>query len=385
MAEKRPRRQQGTGTVFELADGRWRAQLDFGIIDGKRVRRTATRKTMRGAQDALRTMVKERDAGLSTDSTTLDAWLDYWLEVIAPARAREGTLQGYRSKLRTHIRPKLGRIKLRNLTPEHFESVYAGMRRQGLSEATIRQTHAIIRRALEVATKRGKIPRNPCAVIELPTVQPNPRDRWTVAESRQVLASLQPGREWLRVACGLLSAMRPGEVLALRWEDVHEDAGTPHLDVVAGLREITGQGLVRTEPKSQRSQRTIPLWAAQVEAFRAYRAETGGVGFVFPGPDPELPTQPKRDWMDWRDMCGRAGVRPITPAGARPSGAVLMASANVPMVVLQAILGHADVTTTARYYAIADSDMKAAGIQQAEAWLNSTSGPSRAALDLGHE
>lgn len=368
MAGKR--RQRGDGSCYQLPDGRWRAQIDLGTVNGKRMRPTATRQTQREARAALREMIRERDQGVVTDSTTLDQWLDYWLDVVAPARVREATLPGYRSKLKSYIRPALGRRRLRDLTPEHFEAVYVGMRKDGLSEATIRQTHAIVRRALEVATQRQKIPRNPCSHIELPTVQPNPRDRWTVAESRQVMASLQPGREWLRVACGLLSAMRPGEVLALRWEDVHEDASTPHLDVVAGLREIAGKGLQRTEPKSRRSRRTIPLWESQVDAFRAWRESSGGVGYVFAGADPETPTQPKRDWLDWQDMCGRAGVRPVSPAGARPSGAVLMAAANVPLVTLQAILGHADVTTTARYYAIANDDMTSAGVKQAEAWLS---------------
>lgn len=380
----RPRRQRGDGSVFQLADSRWRAQLDLGIVNGKRVRKTVTRQTQRGAKEALRDLIKDRDSGVISDGTTLDAWLDYWLEVVAPARVREATIPNYKSKLDNHIRPTLGRVKLADLTPEHFETAYAAMRKKGLSESTVHATHAVIRRALEVATQRRKITTNPCSLIELPQAEANPRDRWTVAESRQVLACVDPGREWLRVACGLLSAMRPGEVLALRWEDVHEDADTPHLDVVAGLRNIVGKGLVRTDPKSKRSKRTIPLWAAQAEAFRKYRKQSAGAGYVFPGLDgPESPTHPKFDWRDWKDICRRAKVRPITPAGARPSGAVLMASANVPMVVLQAILGHADVTTTARYYAIADSDMKAAGIQQAEAWLNSTAAGAAPSAPLG--
>lgn len=56
---------------------------------------------------------------------------------------------------------------------------------------------------------------------------------------------------------GLALALRQGEALGLRWEDVDLDARL--LRVRRALQRRRGGGLILTEPETQRSKRTIPL------------------------------------------------------------------------------------------------------------------------------
>ena len=60
MADRRGTK--GMGSVYPLGDGRWRAQLDLGIINGKRVRKTRTcspPNAQKAARDALRRLGKQ--------------------------------------------------------------------------------------------------------------------------------------------------------------------------------------------------------------------------------------------------------------------------------------------------------------------------------------
>lgn len=63
MGQERKRRQRGDGGLFQRGNGLWFASVDLGYIDGKRVRREVSSKTMAGARakaNAVREEVKKR-------------------------------------------------------------------------------------------------------------------------------------------------------------------------------------------------------------------------------------------------------------------------------------------------------------------------------------
>jgi integrase len=66
------------------------------------------------------------------------------------------------------------------------------------------------------------------------------------------------------------TGLRKGEALGLRWDRVDLDAGV--LKVAATLGRI-GDRLVISEPKTDRSRRTVPLNAAVVAMLRRHRTE----------------------------------------------------------------------------------------------------------------
>lgn len=360
----------GQGGVFQLADGRWRASIDLGWVDGRRLRPTRTTHSEAAAKRALRELREMKRKGLTPSVQTVEDWLEYWLDEIAANRVRETTLPGYRSKVRLYLSPSLGRARLQELTPEQIEHTYRGMRERGLSETTIRQTHAILRRSLKVACDRGKIERNPADAVQLRPLKDNPHPRWSPDLCRRALDAAAPGRQRLRVLCGVMLGMRPGEILGLGWNDVHEDEALPYLLVSRGVRRLPGKGLVLTAPKSARSNRAIPLPPPVAEMFARWRAESGGQGLVFASPAAaDRPVDPKTDWKEWREFTQEAGLPYVSPHGARGSAAVLLVDAGVPMVTVQAILGHQSITTTAKHYAIAASSMQRDALMLASARL----------------
>lgn len=372
----RVRGAKGQGSVFPVGNGRWRASLPLPPQEGiKRPRKEGTFDTEAKANAALRRFRKERDGGgleVPAAALTLGEWLTFWLDTIAGERVRGATLDGYRSKMRLYVIPTLGRVRLSALTPEHLERTYQGMRARGLAEATIHQTHAIVRRSLSVAERRRRIERNPAADIELRQLVPNPHP---IHEPPDVIAILQvarTNREAARLQLALSVGLRQSEALGLDWANVHEDETVPFLLVEQALSRVRGKGLLLEETKNQSSRRAIPLTPATAAVLALWRAESGGRGYVFPSRSGG-PLDPRRDARDWAAAEERAGVPHRPLHSARGAMVSTLYEHGVPLEVAAQLMGHANTTTTQRHYLHIADARKADAIRELGAALASPS------------
>ena len=66
----------------------------------------------------------------------------------------------YQRQVRVHIVPSLGQVKLRNLSPELVQELYASKIAAGLKPASVSYIHVTLLNALEHAQKRRLIPVN---------------------------------------------------------------------------------------------------------------------------------------------------------------------------------------------------------------------------------
>ena len=346
--------------------GRWVGTVEV-MVEDVRKRKTVYGRTQKEAQvkQAKARRAKE-DGTLVLTTTTVGHWLNHWLEHIAGPRLKPQTIRGYRGYLDHTIIPTLGKKRLTDLRPEHIRNLHADMRRRGLSEATVRQAHAILRRALRDALNDGKIVTNPAARVDAPKTRKNRRASFTVDQARTVLATAgDDPRWWLALFCG----MRQGEVLGLDWADVdfERHALTIRQTLQTGLDGKKFLG----DPKSEASHRTLPL-LPQVEIrmqllWQAEGEPASGIVFHNGG----KPIQPKRDWLAWRALIDRATVPPMVPLpyialhAARNTAASLLEAAGVPDRLVAQILGHSQVQIT-HGYQTAELSRMAAGLGSAE-------------------
>lgn len=343
--------------IAERADhrcrGRWVGTVEV-IVDGRKRRKYVYGATSREAREKLGAANREKEDGtLVVASMTTAGWMTYWLDNIASRTLRPQTLRGYRSKVDRYINPGIGRVRLTALQPEHIRRMYDTMRADGLAEASVRQTHAILRRALKVAVQEGKLGSSPAERMESPGTETAKREQLTVEQAARVLrAAGDDARWWLAIFYG----MRQGEVLGLRWRDV--DLERHFLRVEQSLQTDVDGSLIFGPPKSKASRRPIPL-LPQVEArLRILAADVdertlSSDALVFHNAG--RPIQPKRDWQAWRDLLNLAAVPPFAPIpqialhAARNSAASLLEAAGVPARLAAQILGHAQVSMTFSY------------------------------------
>lgn len=346
--------------------GRWVGTVDV-MIDGKRRRKTVYGRTQADARVKLAKARRDKQDGTLILSTTrVGQWLNHWLEHIAGPRLKPQTIRGYRGYLDHELIPALGEKRLTDLRPEHIRNLHADMRKRGLSEATVRQAHAILRRALRDALNDGKIVSNPATRVDAPKTKKNKRKGFTIDQARAVLtAAGDDPRWWLALFYG----MRQGEVLGLDWADV--DFERHILTVSQSLQRDVGGSLIIGTPKSEASHRALPL-LPQVEIRLQLRwAEAGEptAGLVFHRDG--KPIQPKRDWTAWRELIDRACVPPAAPLpyialhAARNTAASLMEAAGISERMTMQILGHSQVQIT-HGYQTAELSRMAVGLGSAE-------------------
>ena len=158
---------------------------------------------------------------------------------------------------------------------------------RGMSPQTIVKLHWTFGKALEDAVGRDLIRRNPIANVELPAIPEGAIFQakvLPVADLRRVLAAVETTPNGAAVGLATLAGTRRGEILALRWADVHldgKDAGEPWLSVSASLQrvrvhEAEGDGprteVARFRPKSAESRREISIPRTAAALLRRHRA-----------------------------------------------------------------------------------------------------------------
>lgn len=333
--------------------GSWVGVVDLGWVDGKRVRRTVTAATLKEVRPKFAALKERTEAGVTSAELSVGSWLELWLTTIAPRRTRESTLRSYRGYVRTWIAPHLGHLPLGKMQPEHAEAMYDAMRQAGRKDATVRQAHAILSKAYKDAVRRKKVVRSPMDIAEPPAVPKDHHAYLPAHEAKLVMLAAEGPEQRARLVAAIMLGLRQGEALGLRWTDValdlEHEVGV--LQVRRAVQRVTGQGLVVTELKTSRSERDVPLIPGVVRAFAAWRAESGGQGYVFGG---EKPVEPRTDYARWRRALDRAGVNPVPLHGARASGASIMRELGVPENVIADILGHSNVRTTMAHYLRSD-------------------------------
>lgn len=261
--------------VITRGPKRYEVVVYVGIHPGtgkpKHISRTVrgTKAEAKRKETALKADVQ---AGRLTADTgrTVGQLLDKWLEVTAPDLSPT-TVEGYRSKIKHHLRPTIGAKRLAKLKTEDVDRLYAGLRAKGLSAASVRQCHAILRRALRQAEVWRWIPphSNPADQAQKPKVRP---DEYRLPEAVQIVQLLNElERKNPEVATFVLVAAgtgaRRGEVCGLRWSDIDwED----HSLLIARA-VIDADNKVMVKDTKTHAYRRISLDPATLEALRRHR------------------------------------------------------------------------------------------------------------------
>jgi Phage integrase family len=128
------------------------------------------------------------------------------------------------------------------------------------------------------------------------------------------------------------------------------------LRVRRGLQRQRGGGLVFTEPKTDRSKRTLPLPAPLAAALIEHRTrqdkERLTAGSLWQGSPCVFttPIGPRNDFREFRKLLARAGLPPVRLHDLRHTAASLLLAQNVPARVVMEILGHSQIALTMNTY-----------------------------------
>src|SRR5215211_2959406 len=207
-------------------DGRWEARYTVHTSEGPK-RRTVYGRTRQEVADKLAHALSDRTQGLTFDagSLKLGEYLDRWLPNIRDT-VRQRTWERYEQLVRVHIKPALGRVKLKDLTATHARGLYREKLESGSSPRTVQYIHTTLRKALQDAMSDGLMPRNVADGIKAPRPKRKEINPLSPEQARTFLKAVRGDRLEALYVLALHRGLRQGELLGLRWDDLDLEAGT---------------------------------------------------------------------------------------------------------------------------------------------------------------
>lgn len=280
------------------------------------------------------------------------------------------TIEAYRRDL-DDLREFLeGSGKLENLASVTPDDIVAHMRslrlEREMASSSIARHLAAMRMFFRYLDANGRIPENPTALIDRPSIWQRLPGVLSPASMRALLDAPAPAKDpralpmWLRDRALLetmyASGLRASEVADLSLGDVH---------FALGVIKATGKG---------NKQRMIPFGKPAEQAMRRYLDDCRprldkGDGRDDPGgglPGKRLflsrtgrPLERVAVWQIVRRNAKAAGLRDVHPHVLRHSFATHLLSGGADLRVVQELLGHQDINTTQIYTRVDQPRLKA--------------------------
>jgi len=342
--------------------------------NGKRRRTQKTFKSLAEAKRGRVQMLKAQQEGRLTEvrNDTVYTYGLWWTREVKPQHIRETTAADYEDRLRRYVFPFLGSIRMVDLKTEHIIAWMNELKRSGKSTNTINGARRVLTGMCKYAARTSVIPFNPVLATDSVRRQVNEKSQvcepWNQEEMNQVLRAVVTNSK-LDCFMHLMmhTGMRPGEVLALRWQDI--DGAGSSLSVTGTLkqaRRITpnGQGVVRierNEPKTFASRRPItisPELSQALERQKMYESvaritaeekwqESGYVITTLNGSPVSLSNLRKV----YVKFLSANTFRYIRLHDIRHSVATLSLGLGIPIEQVSQVLGHTRIETTKSIYA----------------------------------
>jgi integrase len=334
------RGRRGEGSVYwSKTDRRWVARWPLGVIDGRRRAKRVKCRTERQANAELERLRRAYGAGVSPTTGTLDEYLADWLET--PRDIEPSTLRSYREHVNNHISPLLGGIPVVQLQPADVDRLIRDrlrFQRNGkyLSPTTVGRIVTTLRIALNRAVRRGALPVNVAALVDLPRPTRYTVPAMSDPEADRILDAVEG--HWLEPVIRLLfgSAIRLGEAVSLNQGDVFPEQAFVRLRKskttirAVPISEDAIAGIAQALAVAPRRGPDEPLFFGVRTGERLTGAS---VSHAFP------------------KLLVDAGLPRVTPHGLRHGAATLMVAKGVHMRIVAEQLGHRNPAITARVYA----------------------------------
>lgn len=374
------RRAKGQDSLFKRGDGYWVGAVELPASDGKRRWKKVVRKDRNEALKALKDLQKARDAGqiLSTSSVKMEPYLNDWVERVHKDRVKPSTFPGDRRTVKNHIIPHIGGMRLDRLTPQNVNDMLDAIE----TTRNKQKAHQMLGLALDTAVKYGQVSRNVARLVDKPKHRAVVHPAFTPHVSLHIIrmAEASSDETWAaRWAAGFMTGLRESELLGLEWSRVDFDSDMldvswqlQELQKVHGCGEPVGgkypcgkvrmsfcpgahwklpadldyreceRNLLWTRPKTQRSDRGVPIIAPLKIILQRLRASDGlnPHGLVFHHPDGKPITQ-SQDQKAWRKLLETAEIPHAPQHTLRRTAATLLRTAQVDEQTRMELFGHA--------------------------------------------
>ncbi|MCM3161022.1 site-specific integrase [Metabacillus litoralis] len=356
------------GSVHKDKDsGKWYYMLTLYDENGKRKQKKKRGfKTKGEAKAALSEAETEVNKGtyIEPSKESFVKYLNDWYEikVISIPRSAKTT----RTIIDKHIIPHFDdKVTLGNLQLKHVDNFILNMTKHkrndgkvGYAPATIKRALDVVKSCLESAVDNGLIVKNVARKATLPKSTGTEMKIWDEDEIEKFLETAKEDRLYILYYLALMTGMRQGELLGLRWKDI--DFPNNSLSVKQVLSHDGKQFFPGA--KTKKGNRTISLNTKTTDALKQHKIliesekEKHGDGYIN---NYDLvicttigtPYNPSNILnRSFKPLIEKAEVTPIRFHDLRHVHATMLLKLGENPKVISERLGHKDINTTLRIY-----------------------------------
>ncbi|MBQ3013932.1 MAG: site-specific integrase [Clostridia bacterium] len=295
------------------------------------------------------------------------------------------TITFYRSVIEDIIAPSFGKIRLTDITSRHQQALIDYLTTPGaradkdndkpLSASTVKRYATVFSSLMTEAHRMGFVEENKLrtGAVRYPKIKKESIRAYDRDEAAAFIAGLadELPRTRALLMTSLLTGLRRGEVVALKWEDVDFKKCTLSVNKSAYKEKGKPQALKQT--KSPNSVRTVYFSQMYAQALLAWQAEQcvqreqagekwKEQGFVFTNEVGDMislyaPTELCSDYEK------RRGLRHLKLHGLRHTFGSLLLNNGADLETVKALMGHESIRTTEQYLTPYDAAKRKAAEQ----------------------
>lgn len=347
------RNSNGEGCIYQRKDGRYTVSYK-----GK----STTVKTLKEANKKKREFQinEARNEPLTVKKTSVKNYVCQWL------LSKKNSLKpaSYKRLVQTcnnQVVKYIGDIQLQALRADDIQTMVNEVYEKQ-SYSTAKKAFDCVNECMRLAVKKRQLPYNPCEGVIIPkkpkrTIADEETRYYTREEVHKIVEeakrTYKNGTTIYRygyvIILLLATGMREGEALYLKWKNV--DFEKQELLVCGNVVEADHNVIEQDTPKTESSNRTIPLNNRAIEALKALKDICGNSERVICTDTGSIvyPSSIRRTMETILKRCEIVGVKSKVHA-LRHTFAVNLIRGGMDVKAVSQLLGHADISTTLSTY-----------------------------------
>lgn len=375
MVPKKRKRRESFGAIRQRSSGRYQAsyigpdgerhnapQTFDGITDARGWLAVQQARILDGTWSEFDTARAEQSG--KSRGMTFSEYAEEWIRTRTNRHGdhlRPRTAAEYRRLLAGPLRP-FADSRLTAFTPDQVRSWYSALIAAGTKTQAAR-AYELLKSILTTAVADGRIKVNPCQIRGAASATTGKKtEPPTPSELQAILTAITP-RFRAAVILAAWTGVRYGELTELRRRDIEilrdGDSESIVVNVSRGVTQVTGQGFIVGQTKSEAGVRTIVLPPHVNDVVKEHLIEFVGRSadsLLFPSADGSGHLAQSAFWKHWNPARTAAGRQDMPWHALRHYGATRAALAGATLKELQSRLGHSTVAAAMRYQHTAGRD-----------------------------
>lgn len=295
--------------------------------------------------------------GLTLDFETvvIDELIYKWLFQVKRNEVKPSSFQSYEGTYRNYIKDSdIAQIKVYNAKSIQIQEYYNKLGKSK-TYSQIKKLNKLLKQFFFYAEREGFILKNPCNNITIPgksvkkSVKPE-IEYFNEEEIEQLKKAFKNHKFKNLILMALGTGLRQGELLALRWENVHLD--DKYLEVKETVKTVyvfddKGNKELKTiynTPKTSNSIRKVDLPDNLIDMLSKMKKDSE---FVFN--ENGEPISAKTLWGNWKKVLSENNINYKKFHALRHTYATMLLSRGVDLKTVQDLMGHSDIAITQIY------------------------------------